>query len=234
MTNVMNKPVFSGLLGSFLLVVTTNGFADSGMDKDGIKRIYEATGQEVALEFSDHKNGDRYNANHKFTNYEVTGYYQVKNTENLEMKTDGPNHSGCKSMPRCEWMEPKFLMDGGKAVLGAEYPHPENHNDIACESCVELGGNFSDKWVGYKVIAYTNKSGLRTVEQWIDPDGLDLKGKPANNWKLTLKETNEGQIIPNPERELPMEDRGLEAEIRCNNGKKTQMKYGKVAEIVAQ
>jgi hypothetical protein len=212
-----------------------DSLGDESVDKDGIRRIYQTTGNEIPMNYgSRHRNGDRYNANHTFVNYEVTGYYLTANAELIEMKTDGPNHGGCKKMPKCQWIEPHFEMDGGKAALGAEYPHPKNHNDLPCPSCVTLGGKYNNKWIGYKVIAYVNSEGLRVVEQWVDPDGLDKSGHPSNNWVLTLKEVNDGQLTPNPKRALPIEGEGLEAEIRVHHGKKTEMKFGKIAEIVKQ
>ncbi|MGE0172556.1 MAG: hypothetical protein AB7T49_07225 [Oligoflexales bacterium] len=238
------KAVWTTLAGASLLVSVSAFGRDTKsfdmleggtVDKDGIRRIYQATGNEVALNYgSRHRNGDRYNANHTYINYEVTGYYLTANAEKIEMKTDGPNHGGCKKLPKCQWVEPRFEMDGGKANMGSEYPHPKNHNDLPCTSCVALGGDFHNKWIGYKVIAYENEQGLRVIEQWVDPDGLDKEGKPANNWVLTLKEVNEGQIMPNPKRDLPIDGEGLEAEIRIHHGKKTEMKYGKISEIVQQ
>ncbi|MGE0172575.1 MAG: hypothetical protein AB7T49_07320 [Oligoflexales bacterium] len=211
---------------------TTTTTTDGGLDKDGIKRIYASTGKEVKLEYgARHENGDRYNVNHKFTNYEVTGYYLVANTEKIEMKTDGPNHGGCEDLPKCMWIEPKFEIKGGKADLGAEYPHPENHDDVGCKTCKSLGKDFSGKWIGYKVIAYKGADGYRVYEQWIDPDGL-VNDKPANNWVNVMKEVDKGQVIPDSKtRELPIDGKGLEAEIRCHQGHKTEMKFGKVAEI---
>jgi hypothetical protein len=180
-----------------------------------------------------HRNGDRYNSNHHFINYEVTGYYLVKG-ELIEMKTDGPNHSGCSSLPRCQWAEPRLVLSNGKAEIASEYPHPTNHGPFSCSSCKTLAQNFEGKWIGYKVIAYTDPAdGFRIYEQWVDPDGLtDSNTKPVNNWVLTLKEKNTGQIMPNPNRQLPIEGRGLEAEIRIHGGHGTEMKMGTVHEII--
>jgi hypothetical protein len=205
---------------------------DAGVDQDGIKRIYKPTGKEIALEYgARHENGDRYNVNHTFQNYEVTGYYMVANTEKIEMKTDGPNHSGCTSGDGCMWAEPGFNIADGSAELGAEYPHPTNH-DKPCPSCVKIGGNHSDKWIGYKVIAYFNPEGLRIVEQWVDV-GLNGEKPGENKWQMTMREIDNGQILPaNPGRKLPVGGRGLEAEIRCHGGHGTEMKFGKVVEII--
>src|SRR5688572_3792326 len=64
----------------------------AGVDEDGVHRIYPATTTpSIKLEYgARHENGDRYNANHPFINYDVTGYNLTANTEKIEMKTDGP------------------------------------------------------------------------------------------------------------------------------------------------
>ncbi|MGE0551126.1 MAG: hypothetical protein AB7O24_14035 [Kofleriaceae bacterium] len=187
----------------------------------------------IALEYgARHENGDRYNANHRFASYEVTGYYLTSETEKIEMKTDGPNHGGCESLPECQWVEPRIDVANARASISSEWPHPTNHDDAACPSCKTLDINLEHKWIGYKVIAYTDANGMRVYEQWLDPDGLDASDKPVNNWVLMMRETNTGQVMPNPDRELPTGGDGLEAEIRCHGGHDTEMKYGKIQEIV--
>ena len=205
-----------------------------GVDSDGVDQIYPPTSAAaIPLEYgARHENGDRYNANHAFINYEVTGYYLTANTEKIEMKTDGPNHSGCDELPRCEWAEPRIDIADGKASISSEYPHPVNHPDSECPSCMTLGTPLDARWIGYKVIAYANADGLRVYEQWLDADGLDADDRPANHWVRMMIETNTGQIIPNPDRALPIEGAGLEAEIRCHQGHETEMKLGKIQEIV--
>ena len=210
--------------------------ADSGagVDSDGVIRIYPPTSSAaIPMEYgARHENGDRYNANHKFINYEVTGYYLTANTELIEMKTDGPNHSGCDELPRCEWAEPRIEIADAHASISSEYPHPVNHPDSACPSCMMLGSSLASRWIGYKVIAYQSPDGFRIYEQWLDPDGLDAQKKPVNHWTRMMIEKNTGQIIPNPMRMLPTDGAGLEAEIRCHNGHETEMRFGKIQEIV--
>jgi hypothetical protein len=211
-----------------------DGSQGHGVDSDGITRIHEPTAAApIALEYgARHDNGDRYNANHTFINYEVTGYYLTSETEKIEMKTDGPNHSGCGSLPRCQWAEPRINIADAAASISSEWPHPRNHDDADCPSCQTLNLNLEEKWIGYKVIAYTDAAtGMRVYEQWLDPDGLDANDQPVNNWVLMMTETNTGQIMPNPDRALPTGGRGLEAEIRCHGGHDTEMKYGKIQEI---
>ena len=206
----------------------------AGLDGDGIARIYApAASAPIAMEYgARHENGDRYNANHKFINYEVTGYYLTSNTEKIEMKTDGPNHSGCGDMPKCQWAEPRIDIANGKASISSEYPHPKNHPDAGCPSCKTYGSPLAKRWIGYKVIAYAAADGHRVYEQWLDPEGLDAGGRPANKWVFMMRETNTGQVMPNPKRMLPTGDRGLEAEIRMHGGSKTEMKFGKIQEII--
>ncbi|MGE0173194.1 MAG: hypothetical protein AB7T49_10425 [Oligoflexales bacterium] len=237
MKRLMMNKMFLELVCTGILVLGNipggNAFGAAGYDDDGVRRIYPTTGKQVEIEYSKrHKNGDRYNGNHKYVNYEVTGYFLTSEAEKLELKTDGPNHGDCEELPRCVWLEPSFEMDGGRAYLNAEYPHPESHDFLPCPSCQTIGGKLNNKWVGYKVIAYYDADGLRTIEQWVDPDGLDSTGKPANNWILTLKETDKGQLTPYPKRKLPLEGDGLEAEIRVHHGHDTEMKFGKISEIV--
>ena len=205
------------------------------LDADGVIRIYPATTTPpIKLEYgARHENGDRYNANHTFINDEVTGYFLTANTEKIEMKTDGPNHSGCDTLPRCQWAEPRIDIASVRASISSEYPHPTNHPDAACPSCQDLTGSLANQWIGYKVIAYRDAAGYRVYEQWLDRDGLDADNKPANHWVRMMIETNTGQVMPNPLRALPTGGAGLEAEIRCHNGHETQMKLGKIQEIVA-
>jgi hypothetical protein len=232
------------LLTAFALLAVSADSADlaeideptppsAGRDADGIDRIHPATSTPpIALEFGDHENGDRYNANHKFTHYEVTGYFLTSDTKQIEMKTDGPNHSGCKSLPKCQWVEPRIAIEDGTASISSEWPHPENQPEANCPSCKSLEKSLKNRWIGYKVIAYAGAGGYRVYEQWIDPDGLDNTGRPSNHWILMSRETNTGQVMPNPLRALPLDGRGLEAEIRMHRGFDTQMKWGKVQEIV--
>jgi hypothetical protein len=211
------------------------GNPTAGEDADGLTMIYPPTSEPpIEMEYgSRHENGDRYNQNHAFINYEVTGYYYTSGTEKIEMKTDGPNHSGCDELPECMWAEPRIDIADGRASISSEYPHPDNHDDADCPSCETFGDNLEDRWIGYKVIAYTGSDGYRVYEQWLDPDGLDADDKPVNNWMLMMRETNTGQVMPHPDREIPVDyDRGLEAEIRMHGGHETEMMYGKIQEII--
>jgi len=204
------------------------------VDADGVRCIYPPTSTPaIPLEYgARHENGDRYNANHTFINYEVTGYFLTANTEKIEMKTDGPNHSGCDELPRCQWAEPRIDIADGHASISSEYPHPVNHPDAPCPSCQTHGSSLASRWIGYKIIAYQSPAGYRVYEQWLDADGLDAQDHPANHWVRMMIETNTGQVMPNPMRALPTGGAGLEAEIRCHQGHETQMKLGKIQEIV--
>ena len=104
--------------------------------------------------------------------------------------------------------------------------------DSPCPSCQTHGASLKMRWIGYKVIAYTAPDGYRIYEEWLDPDGLNAMLKPVNNWKRMMKEKNTGQIIPNPLRTLPTGGAGLEAEIRMHGGHSTEMKFGKIQEII--
>jgi len=196
----------------------------------------KSTGKKVALNVGGNPSGagQRYNVNHAFTNYVMMGLFQNASSQQLiEMKTDGPNHSGCSQVPRCAWFEPRFEMSG-KSSMSMEMPHtPRKDYDIACSSCKSIPGSYTGKWIGYAVAAYGPKGG-RVVEQWVDPTGT------GNNWQNTIKEKIDARFHQAQNRDLPIEGRGLEAEIRMHGaGNKghgqsggTNMKNGFVYEIV--
>lgn len=202
-------------------------------DKNGIMIPYKRTGKVVKLNTGGrHENGDRYNANHSFKNYYVVAYYKTSSgQELLEMKTDGPNHSGCSSLPKCMWAEPAFELKGGKSHISSEYPHPKNHSAVTKGFTFKtIPGNWAGKTIGYGVAAYYNSSGYRVYDQWVDTGGLS-GGKPANKWVLTIHGANTGQLMPNPKRSLPTGGKGLEAEIRAHGGHGTSMSFGNIYEI---
>src|SRR5215207_544175 len=64
---------------------------------------YKATGNKVAMEKgANHRNGQRYNVNHKFKNYVMMGHFKIgKGQQAINHKTDGPNHGSCTSLPKC-------------------------------------------------------------------------------------------------------------------------------------
>ena len=176
---------------------------------------FKSTGKKVAMnKGANHRNGQRYNVNHVFKNYIMMGIFKTgSGQEVIEMKTDGPNHGSCKSLPKCTWLEPDLKMDGS-AHLGAEFPHPTNHNDRPCPSCKSLGTSIAGKTIGFAVGAWQTGQ-YRTVSMWADPTGT------GNGWKQLLLETDKGQITK-PDlatRALPTDGKGLEAEIRMHGAK---------------
>lgn len=190
---------------------------------------FKTTGQKVAMNVGGDPagTGKRYNANHKFTNYLMSGLFLTgKGQELIEMKTDGPNHSGCSQVPKCFWAEPRFAMNG-KPSLSMEMPHtPRKDYDISCPSCKSITGSFGGKWIGYAIAAYGPKGG-RTVEQWVDPTGSGTK------WQLTLREKIDARWHGAQNRDLPLDGRGLEAEIRMIGASSgTDMKNAFIYEIV--
>lgn len=222
---------------------TTLGF-EGGIDKDtGVRMLHKTTGNYVEMQVGGDPadNGQRYNVNHKYINYMMIGYFHTgKSQELIEMKVDGPNHGSCKSLPRCCWTEPAIELEVGKAHISSEWPHPENRPAADAQSAIILNQNLKNKWIGYAVVAYQSGQ-FRTIEQWCDPTGLNSADQPNNNWILTLKETDTGQITNQDLaiRPLPIEGKGLEAEIRMHgdnigHGKPngTDMKFCRVYEIV--
>ena len=211
---------------------TNTSLAGGQTDSNGIKLPFKMTGKSVKMNVgAKHPNGDRYNTNHAFQNYYSVGYYKTGSGGGkmlIEMKTDGPNHSGCTSLPKCEWVECDFNISTGESYISSEWPHPKNHPAITPDFAKKLSGTFTGgKWVGFGVAAY--KVGqFRAYEIWIDPGGLK-----SNQWVKTLSHINrDKKLIPDPTRSLPTSGRGMEAEIRMNNQHGTSMQFGNVYEIV--
>lgn len=174
-----------------------------GVDEDGVHRIYPATNTpSIKLEYgARHENGDRYNANHPFINYEVTGYYLTANTEKIEMKTDGPNHSGCDTLPRCQWTEPRIdiAARAREHQLGVSASDEPSRRALSVVPGSDgLARQQMDRLQGDRVSRRRDRlPRLRTVAR------LDADNKPANHWVRMMIETNTGQVMPNPLRALP-------------------------------
>lgn len=214
------------------------------LDANGVKMIYATTGNKVDLPTtaSPHENGDRYSAQHTFTNYMIMAYLHTGSGQQaIGCKTDGPNHGNCQSMkPTCLWIDPDLQISDCSIKYGAEFPHPQA-NDLQCDSCKSCGVSLDNKWVGYANIAYEGPGGPsdRWNEVWVDPGGLDAAGKPANQWMQLLKENYTKQIPAEWQRPngLPVDcsncgsGTGLEAEIRMRGVNGTELKYGAVHEI---
>jgi hypothetical protein len=213
-------------------------------DEFGTKMLYLSTGQFVDMKVGGDPagNGQRYNANHKFENYMMIGYFKTgKDQEQIEMKTDGPNHGSCNrsgdfpdsQLPNCMWYEPQIHVDG-QILLGGEWWHNDNRSGLRMDFHEDVQGGISEQWIGYAVIAYWNPQGQRVIEQWCCKNPFDSNGKPTNDWKMNLRssETGDGKMFPKKHnkinitfpRHLPIDfdpkgkvpPRGLEAEIRMH------------------
>ena len=212
------------------------------IDENGMRLLHKITGKKVDMEKgSDHRNGQRYNCNHKFKNYMVQGYFKLgKGQEKIEHKTDGPNHGGCKSLPICMWYELGYEIATGRSELQYEAPHPDNHDvpDSALDLQVEVKVQ-PESWIGYEIAIWDSAEGRR-MEQWIDPDPFDAQGKPKNGWVKCLQATEKGQIFPkeffprNLDELIPKFENGFESEIRMHRGTNhdTEMKWVRVFEII--
>lgn len=187
----------------------------------------KTTGKKVAMnKGAAHRNGQRYNCNINFVNYCMIGYFKAGNAEKQNMKTDGPNHGSCSSLPKCVWIEPQVVISSGKMEMGAEFPHPTNHSR-SCPSCKTVG-SLSGIEYGKAVAAFNSGDGFRRCVVWIDKG---VTGK----WTKVLDETDRGQITNATlaKRQLPIEGRGLEVEIRMHGGSSgTAMRDCNVWEIV--
>mgnify|MGYP003575358697 CR=1 FL=1 len=201
------------------------------LDENGTLIPYERTGQKVALTSgNDHRNGQRYSVNHKFENYCVRGYFFLgKGQEQIEMKTDGPNHGNCKQLPQCCWVEADLAVidrdnqegmkfKAGTSFISSEFPHPVNHSPPSDQKMVVIEGIKPESWIGFSVASYWD-NGFRHIELEADPDPFDEQGKPKNGWKKGVNEIDKGQITSPTlaKRKMAVDfDKGLEAEIRMH------------------
>lgn len=193
-------------------VATTGGATGGGGALTPAVLGLKATGKKVAMQKgAAHRNGQRYNVNHSFINYVMMGYFKAGNAEKQNFKSDGPNHGGCTSLPKCVWIEPQVVIGSGQMQIGAEFPHPTNHSRScpSCKSVGSLGGGTEYGWAS----AHFNSGGFRRCVVWIS--------KPAGSkWTKVLDETDKGQITNATlaKRQLPIGGKGLEAEIRFHQG----------------
>ena len=221
-------------------------------DPDGIAIPLRRTGLVVPLlNGSDNSNGQRYSVNHHFKNYMMIGYFKIgKDQDTLEMKTDGPNHGTCTSLPQCTWIEADLSLrnrsvtydnitrnyKAGQFYFSSEFPHPYNHvaSSDAMGPVLQSVPKAGD-WVGFSVAAFENIDGFRRIQIRYDGNPFDSYGKPANNWEVKLDRVDRGQIT-NPDlakRTLPTSyDKGLEAEVRCSGAHDCEIKWAKIYEIV--
>ena len=221
----------------------TGGSRDNGKDEHGTQMLYKPTGKRVEMgEGSDHRNGKRYNVNHKFENYMMIGYFKTgKDQEKWKMKTDGPNHSHCNQLDECMWIEPQWNLSDGSFTLGGEWPHPDNHDiDKSKYKAEKPTGQINQQWIGTAVCAYWNKDGNRVCELWASKDPFE-GDKPKNNWILGIKaiDSADNVILPSKKRprKIPTDhNKGLEAEIRMHKGTEgdTEVKWCYVYEIEPQ
>lgn len=232
---------------SYQITVTKQGTepppAGGEVDEFGTKMLYKTTGNKVDMEEgSDHENGKRYNVNHHFENYMMIGYFLTgQGQEKWEMKTSGPNHSGCDSGDECMWVEPQWNIADGSFTLGGEWPHPTNHDiDKSKYIASPPSGSIDKQWIGTAVCDYWNKDGNRVYELWGNKNPFLPDGKPNNaGWVLGLRGIDSASniILPskNRPRKIPIDfNNGLEAEIRMHRATSgdTKMKWCRVYEII--
>lgn len=210
------------------------------VDEHGIRMLHKITGEFVDMEVGkDHRNGQRYNVNHHYQNYMIIGYFKTgRGQEVIELKGDGPNHSGCEGGDECCWVEADLKLSNGQFYVSSEYPHPKNHEPPKnISSAKTLNKSLEQKWIGYAAVYYDSGDGFRRVEEWCDPDPFDSNGKPNNGWVKGLDEVDRGQITTEKlaKRKIPINfNKGLEAEIRMHGATNhdCQMKHCRVYEIV--
>ncbi|NOJ30296.1 MAG: hypothetical protein DA328_09040, partial [Nitrososphaeraceae archaeon] len=187
--------------------------------KDGQEVQFKLTGKKVAMEKgSNHRNGQRYNVNHFYENYIMLGKFKTgKGQEQIEMKTDGPNHGGCTQLNNCMWYEPAIYMNG-KVKFGTEYPHPTNHDvDLnVIQYHKDLGYSIDQTTIQYAVGAFYDKDGKRNI---IQAATKDLNGIPEINiWAIENGQIFPSKYLPRDLKKIMQEndEGGLEAEIRMH------------------
>lgn len=122
--------------------------------KNGQALQFVKTGRKIKVEWgSDHRNGQRFNVNHKFENYCSDGIFTTgKGQTVMEEKTDGGCH-GCggndcndKDNPYkiCMWCELGILIDTGEPKADLECPHPDNNS-------IDLSFATYKKGLGYAI-----------------------------------------------------------------------------------
>ena len=158
------------------------------LDKDGISIPFKMTGKSVALTTGkDHENGQRYSVNHNFQNYIVIGYFKTgKGQEQIEMKTDGPNHGGCSKLPDCCWAEVDLAIQdrtndtmkykAGQFLISSEWPHPKNHLPPENQGGKILTESLAEKWIGFGVAGWQDGE-FRHLQGYADPHPFDATRK---------------------------------------------------------
>lgn len=208
-------------------------------DAFGMKILQKVTSRKVKIEtVSHHRNGDRFNVNHKFENHMMQGYYKLaSNQKKIETKEDGPNHGGCTFTDDqiCFWIELGIDLASGDAESQYEWPHNDNYpipdekNDVL-ESVGRLRlGN----WVGWATACYWGEDGLRHYKAWCDPKPFpnnDATQRPLNNWKLIVHLRHTADLIKDPKpiiiprkmSKVINYRNGFECEVRMHAGAKTR------------
>jgi hypothetical protein len=246
------------------LIGDSNDLTDP--DNHNIKLLYPVTGRFVPLEDTEknkiHRNGKRYHVNHRFKNYMMIGYFRTgRGQEQIEMKTDGPNHGGCTKLDECCWTEVDLIIQdkqlkikdknkkqkstrsfrAGDMYISSEYPHPVNHppppdNVVPINN---VGQPLSERWIGFAVVAKT-EGVYRKIEGWCDPNPFHERDNPesglTNGWQPYAQVLDDGKITNErlARRNIPTEyNNGLEAEIRMHHATSgdTQIKWARVYEL---
>lgn len=229
-------------------VTKPDGGGGDEFDAFGMKYLLKPTTKKVAMEKgSDHRNGQRYNVNHKFENHLMQGYYLLgKGQDKIETKEDGPNHGSCDFTTDqiCFWWEAGVDLATGKGESQYEWPHADNYDipDSKNDLIDSVGQLNAGNWVGWATACYWGTDGLRHYKAWCDPNPFDSQGKPLNNWKLVIHLRHTADLITNPEpiiiprdmQKVMDYDQGFECEIRMNRATNhdTEMKNAWVFEVI--
>ncbi len=163
-----------------------------GMDKFGVKMIYQTTGKAFYDYVLKPNQGLRHNfdaLNVPTPNGELTGYFSINKAPDDEV-------SGKWSIgPHSDGLHVKCLDMGvdnttGKARYRYEDPHPNYTGTLATGE--KNGLPLEAKWHGWKFIRLTMPDGNVQLEVWQD-QGDNEGDKPANQWVRLAKWTVDQQ-----------------------------------------
>ena len=161
-------------------------------------KVYENNDFEWSWE-PEHDNRIEYTLRKPVLNGEITAYIKVDASDEddeISLKLRGGEHTDDHPKAGCCYIAGvKF---DGKPHLAKEYPRheetPKFPNKVQItEGMSDTIGDIRDRWIGLKVAIYNiDKDSKVKIEEYIDTDGLDRAGKPANSWKLWWTAIDDG------------------------------------------
>lgn len=159
------------------------------LDANGVKKIYPSVGSDFGFTFKSSNEGRAQwiaDTGKCIVNKESTVYLNMKKVTNMgeeiSIKDRGGSHSSSAPAKGCCYI-------GGIGYDGSvnaqyECPHPNNHplKGYKIVTPNVAGNDIVGKWIGLKFIVFV-QGDHDHLECWVDPDGLEADGTPANNFK---------------------------------------------------